>query len=192
MVRPAPCYLLCSQERKEKLIPLFSFSLQKKLGGLTIGPPRKFHLQFNCVCVTWRKNISKIFSNVQSVMPTPVLKSVLWAFSDFQCHPSWLTNFPSSHDCISGLSSVLLIYFYVNNTLLGASLVAQKVKNLPAVQETWVWSLGREDPLKGMATHSSILAWRIPWTEEPGGLQSMGSQSQTWLSDKHSHFQCTY
>ena len=51
------------------------------------------------------------------------------------------------------------------------------VKNLPAMQETWVRSLGQEDPLeKGMATHSSILAWKIPWTEEPGGPQSMGSQ----------------
>ena len=51
------------------------------------------------------------------------------------------------------------------------------VKNLPAMQETQVLSLGREDPLEeGMATHSSILAWKIPWTEEPGGLQSMGSQ----------------
>ena len=51
------------------------------------------------------------------------------------------------------------------------------VKNLPAMQETWVRSLGQEDPLeKEMATHSSILAWRIPWTEEPGGLQSTGSQ----------------
>ena len=50
-------------------------------------------------------------------------------------------------------------------------------KNLPALQETWVRSLCREDPLaKGMATHSSILAWRIPWAEEPGGLQAMGSQ----------------
>ena len=58
-----------------------------------------------------------------------------------------------------------------------ASPVAQTVKNLPAMQETWVQSLGPEDPLeKEMATHSSILAWRIPWTEEPGGLQSMGSQ----------------
>ena len=58
-----------------------------------------------------------------------------------------------------------------------ASLVAQLVKNLPAVQETWVQFLGQEDALeKEMATHSSILAWRIPWTEEPGGLQSMGSQ----------------
>ena len=51
------------------------------------------------------------------------------------------------------------------------------VKNLPAMQDTRVQSLGQEDPLeKGMATHSSILAWEIPWTEEPGGLQSMGSQ----------------
>ena len=57
------------------------------------------------------------------------------------------------------------------------SLMAQMVMNLPAVQETCVQSLGRKDPLeKGMATHSSILAWRIPGTEEPGGLQSMGSQ----------------
>ena len=52
------------------------------------------------------------------------------------------------------------------------SLVAQMVKNLPAVQETWVQSLSEGDPLeKGMATHSSILTWRIPWTKEPGGLQ---------------------
>ena len=58
-----------------------------------------------------------------------------------------------------------------------ASLVAQMVKNLPAVQETQVLSLGQEDPLeKGVVTHSGILAWRIPWTEEPGGPQSMESQ----------------
>ena len=57
------------------------------------------------------------------------------------------------------------------------SLVAQLEKNLPAMWETWVQSLGWEDPLeKGMATHSSILAWRILWTEEPGEVQSMGSQ----------------
>ena len=56
-----------------------------------------------------------------------------------------------------------------------ASLIAQLVKNLPAMQETQVQFLGREDPLeKEMATHSNILAWRIPWTEEPGRLQSMG------------------
>ena len=51
------------------------------------------------------------------------------------------------------------------------------VKNLPSMQETWVGFLGQEDPLEeGMITHSSILAWKIPWTEEPGGLQSLGSQ----------------
>ena len=58
-----------------------------------------------------------------------------------------------------------------------ASLVDQAVRNSHAMQETWVRSLGQEDPLeKEMATHSSILAWRIPWTEEPSGLQSLGSQ----------------
>ena len=55
--------------------------------------------------------------------------------------------------------------------------MAQAIKNMPAMQETWVQSLGWEDPLKkGIATHSSILAWRIPWTESLGGLQFMGSQ----------------
>ena len=63
----------------------------------------------------------------------------------------------------------------------GVSLVAQQVKNLPAMQETWVWSLGWEDPLeKGKATHSSILTLRIPQT-----VQSMWLQSQIWLSDFH-------
>ena len=70
----------------------------------------------------------------------------------------------------------------LNSSDLGSAsmewgLVAQMGKNPPAVQETWVPSMGWEHPLaQGMATHSSILGWRIPWTEEPGGLQSMGSQ----------------
>ena len=65
----------------------------------------------------------------------------------------------------------------IDNTLLYIILVAQRLKHLPPMQETWVQSLGREDPLeKEMATLSSILAWRIPWTEEPGGLQSTGLQ----------------
>ena len=64
------------------------------------------------------------------------------------------------------------------------SLVAQTVKNLPAMQETCVQSLDREDPLeKGMATHSSILAWRIPWIEEPSRLQSMGHKESDRLSE---------
>ena len=71
-----------------------------------------------------------------------------------------------------------------------ASLVAQMVKNLPAMQETWVWSLDWEDPMEeGLATHSSILAWRIPWTEEPGGLQSVGWQRarHNWVTNTHTH-----
>ena len=56
------------------------------------------------------------------------------------------------------------------------SLVAQTIKHMPTMWETWVQSLGREDLEKEMAIHSSILAWKIPWTEEPGRLQSMGSQ----------------
>ena len=72
----------------------------------------------------------------------------------------------------------------------GASLVAQLIRNLPAMQETWGWSLGWEDPLeKGMATHSSILAWRIPWTGEPGGIQSKGLQrvGHDWATNTHTH-----
>ena len=62
--------------------------------------------------------------------------------------------------------------------------MAQMVKCLPTMWETWVRSLGQEDPLKKeLATHSSTLAWKIPWTEEPGRLQSTGSQSRTRLSD---------
>ena len=65
-----------------------------------------------------------------------------------------------------------------------ASLVVQMVKNLPVIQETRIQSLGQENPLeKGMTTQSSILACRIPWTEEPGELQSMVTKSQTQLSD---------
>ena len=71
-----------------------------------------------------------------------------------------------------------------------AALVAQTVRNLPTMQETQVWSLGREDLLeKGMAIHSSILVWRIPWTEEAGGLQSMGSQRvrHDWVTNIHTY-----
>ena len=87
----------------------------------------------------------------------------------------WATNTNIMNiSCYSFCSSMLDMGF----------LVAQLVKNLPAMRETWVRSLGWEDPLeKGTATYSSILAWRIRWTEEAGTLQSMGSQSQTWLSD---------
>ena len=65
----------------------------------------------------------------------------------------------------------------VSSSQSGTSLVAQMIKRLPTMRETWVQSLSREDLLeKEIATHSSTLAWKIPWTEEPGGLQSMRSQ----------------
>ena len=79
---------------------------------------------------------------------------------------------------------LIFVYFYI-----GASFIAQSVKNLPAMKETQVWFLGQEDPLeKERATHSGILAWEIPWTEEPGGLQSMGSRSvrHDWNNFTHS------
>ena len=83
--------------------------------------------------------------------------------------------------------------YYLSIQLLTgiASLVAQLAKNSPAMQETQVQPLGREDPLeKEMVTHPSILAWEIPWTEEPGGLQSTGLQeldTTWWLSHHHYH-----
>ena len=85
----------------------------------------------------------------------------------------------------------LLVLYLEKNTVKNKcllwkwiSLVAQRVKHLPAMWETWVQSLGQEDPLeKEMATHSTILAWRIPWMEKPGRLQSTGSHSQKWLSN---------
>ena len=74
----------------------------------------------------------------------------------------------------------LLQCFILELILAQSSLVAQRVKNLPAMEETWVQSLGQEDLLeKGMATHSRVLAWRIPWTEEPGRLLSLESQSDS-------------
>ena len=71
----------------------------------------------------------------------------------------------------------MCMYLYVHLYVFIYFPVAQTVKNLPAMQETWVQFLGQEDPLeKGMAIHSSILAWKIPWTEEPGRPQFMGLQ----------------
>ena len=75
------------------------------------------------------------------------------------------------------------------------SVVSQMVENPPAVQETWVQSLGREDTAKkGMAAHSIILAWRIPWTEEPGGLQSVGLQrvGHDWVANTYTQWFSNY
>ena len=103
--------------------------------------------------------------------------------------PSWWTHFNISCLILLCLSlrkkkvslfltqKSLYVYVCMYVCLLSLSLVAQMVKHLPTRWETWVQSLGQDDPLeKEMATHSSILAWKIPWMEEPGRLQSMGLQ----------------
>ena len=83
--------------------------------------------------------------------------------------------------------------FFGTQPFLWASLVAQRLKHLPAVWETWVQSLGREDPLeKEMAIHSSILAWRIPWTEEFGGLPSTGRRESDTTERLHFFFSFFY
>ena len=82
-----------------------------------------------------------------------------------------------------------LHYTTTTKTQIGASLVAQRLKRLPTMWETWVRSLGREDPLeKDMATHSSTLAWKSPWTEKPGRLQSMGHKELDTTEQLHFHF----
>ena len=104
---------------------------------------------------------------------------VMWKYCELSSHTDWILM---QAMIFSGCVALLIFSFFICKTrgvlsILGAPLVAQMVKNFPAIQETQMQSLGWEDPLKkGMATHSCILAWRIPWTEEPGGLQSMGSQ----------------
>ena len=90
--------------------------------------------------------------------------------------------------CVSTILWLIILSAMFHNLFtsvlpLWTSLVAQTVNYLPTMQETQTWSLDWEDPLeKEMATHSSTLAWKIPWTEERGRLQSMGSQSRTWQS----------
>ena len=94
----------------------------------------------------------------------PIGYTVVWLFMQLSIY---LCNHVSVY-----LPTYLCMYLCILFVAL-----AQRVKRLPATQETWVRSLGQEDPLeKEMTTHSSILAWRIPWTEKPGRLQSMGSQ----------------
>ena len=84
-------------------------------------------------------------------------------------NPSWETKIPKAKYCGQKKKKPFKLR-YKDILYIKASLVAQTVKNMAAMQETWFRSLGQEDPLeKGMATHSNILAWRIPWTEEPAG-----------------------
>ena len=114
----------------------------------------------------------------QESSPTPQLKSINSSALILLHSPTlWLSSKRIQITNISKDVEKWESLYTVSGNVIWASLVAQSVKNLPAVQETRVRSLGWEDPLeKEMATHSSILAWKISCTEEPGGLQSMGWQ----------------
>ena len=122
----------------------------------------------------WSINVSLYYKHSRVLhYPTSAYFSSFFdcSFHSFQLF--WAFICSSISFSLFCLQAMLLIFFveFSSLTFPRASLVAQLVKNLPAVQETQVWFLGREDPLeKEMATHSGILAWRISWTEEPGGL----------------------
>ena len=108
----------------------------------------------------------------------PCLLCHLWQVDSLELEP------PGNCPCIM----IVMVNTCIALQCSKASLVAQRLKRLPAMQKTWVRSLGREDPLeKEMATHSNIFAWRIPWTEETGGLQSTGSQrvGHDWATSLH-------
>ena len=106
------------------------------------------------------------------------------------CYHRYIWHYRSSENCLHCVITKMVhnLSWATNISRLGASLIAQLAKNPPAIRQTWVQSLGWEDPLEeGMATPSSVRAWRLPSTEEPGGRQSTGSQSRTWLRDEGQH-----
>ena len=123
-------------------------------------------------------------SSVHGILQARILEWVAISFSRGSSQPSEWTQFSRiAGRCFNLWATREAPLFLLNYSFI----MAQMVKNLPAMQETGIRSLGQEDPLeKGMATHSSILVWRIPCTEEPAGLQSMGSQrvGHDWLTEQ--------
>ena len=127
----------------------------------------------------------KLKQMLKQCLHVKIISVTRWSLSMKHCDAWWWPA--AAHRCSVLMRTQMLSCFIPNTGWLldcRASLVAQLVKNPPAMRETWVQSLGWEDPLeKGKANHSSILTWRIPWTEK-----SMGSPSRTWLSDFHFTF----
>ena len=145
-------------------------------------PQLKFNLHKN-PCLSSSQHVPNTRSTTPCALPWPRPRvSALTPFATFR----WFSLFPSQNSqllCSTGRQTILLSSLPCNcHCPCWASQVAQWVKDPPAMQETQVRSLGQKDPLEeGMAVHSSILAWRISWTEESGGLHSMGWQSWTRL-----------
>ena len=132
------------------------------------------------MCLAWWET-AKLFSRVVASCCTAF--SSLWELP-LRCVLVcvWPCQMSSTLAVLIGVQCYLIVVLICISR--GISLVAPMVKHLSTLWETWVRSLGREHPVvKEMAAHSSTLAWKIPWTEEPGRLQSMGSQSRTWLSN---------
>ena len=132
----------------------------------------------------WALPSSELYPVLQSLKLT--LLPFVWTGCDWS-EPGLLE--PLMGD-VFGLLLLFLFPDFLQLTDIWTSLVAQTVKNLSEMQETQVCSLGQEDPLeKEMATHSSILTWRIPWIEDPGGLQSMGlwRVGHDWATNTHTH-----
>ena len=124
------------------------------------------------------KNMTDISFSIMSSRFTHVVLCVRTSRLKLNNIPLYvhITFFLSIHPLVDTWAAFIFGFLF-NASVNRASLVAQMVKHLPAMRETWVRSLGRKDPLeKEMATHSSTLAWKIPWKEDPGRLQSMGSQ----------------
>ena len=149
-----------------------------EMTGKTASLPGRFHQQPVDLLTLWSDNVA--------LSPHCFLASGFCTYdecwNDFRTFSICQSLGPSSMDqsliyfCFIKCCNFSYLFFSLE-VWFNHCFVAQLVKNLPEMQETWVQSLGWKDPLKKeMATHSSILAWRIPWTEEPRGLQSMGWQ----------------
>ena len=175
------CPTLCDpRDAAHQALPSLGFSRQEHWSGLPFRSPMSEKEK-------WKGSRSVVSNSVppQRQQPTRLLHP--WDFSRQEYWSGFPLPSPLPQSHPSGLSQCTGPEPFLKciHRSRRASLVAQMVKNSPAMQETWVQSLGQEDILeKEMTTHSSILAWRIPWTEEPGGLQSMWSQkSWTGISD---------
>ena len=132
-------------------------------------------------------SIRKTILSLQGTKNVILFISLMWSLLKHNLHPTkkWLESLEQNDWWWT-----LNIFKYRTKAKTQVSLVAQTVKSLPATQETQVWSLDGEDPLeKGIITHYSILAWKIPWTEETGRVQFMGSQRvrHDWATNTHTH-----